>query len=87
MINRVKNSINQQINTLEASESLYEHYTHLKTSKKSYCAFCQKKECKPPKKQDLRPKDFSISEYQFNLNQNIEIERSKKQRKRGKQTF
>ena len=33
-INRVENSINQQIATPEASESLYEHHTHLKTFKK-----------------------------------------------------
>ena len=62
-INRAKNSINEQKNASEASESLYEHHTHLKTSKKGYCAFCIKQERKPPKKRDLGPEDFSISEY------------------------
>ena len=85
-INRAKNSINQQINLPEASESLNEHHTHLKISKKGYCAFCTKKEGKPSKKRDLGLEDFAISEFRFNSNQNIEIERSKKQRKRGKQT-
>ena len=86
-INRVFNSINQQKNTSEASESLYEYHTHLKTFKKGYCTFCTKQERKPSKKRDLGPGDFSISEFRFSSNQNIEIERSKKQRKRGKQTI
>ena len=68
VINRVKNSINQQMNTLRTSEFLHEHYTHLKTSNKEYCTFCSKKERKPSKKRDLGLEDFSNSEFRFSSN-------------------
>ena len=85
--NRAQNSINRFPSPSEASESLYEHHTHLKISTKGYCVFCTKKERKPSKKRDLGPGDFFISEFRFNSNQNIEIKRPKKQKKRGKQTI
>ena len=51
-INRVENSINQQKNTSEASESLYEHYIHFKALTKSSCAFCIPKSTKSSKRED-----------------------------------
>ena len=75
------------MNTLRTSESLHEHHTHLKTSNKEYCTFCPKKERKPSKKRDLGLEDFSNSEFRFSSNQNIEIERTKKQKRRRKQTI
>ena len=79
--NRVENSINQQKNTSEASESLYEHHTHFKVLKRGYCTFCTSKSTKSSKKQDLREEDLSISVFRFNSNQNIDIERPKKSRR------
>ena len=89
-INTAKNSINEQKNVPETSESLYEYYTHFKTSKKRYCTFCTPKSTKSLNRENLREEDLSISIFRFNSNRNIDIERPKKSRrdqKRGKQTF
>ena len=88
--NRAQNSINQSTVSPKASEPLYEHHTHFKASTKNSYRFCTPKSTKPPKKQDLRKEDLSISIFRFNSNQNIDIERPKKSRrdrKKGKQTF
>ena len=61
--NRVQNSINPSPPLPETLESLYEHYTHLKTFTKVYCTFCLKQDRKPSKKRDLELGDFFISKF------------------------
>ena len=89
-INRVENSNNQQFDTTNIPEPLYEHHTHFKSSKKGNCAFCIPKSTNSLRDQNLGQKDFSISVFRLNSiesSQNTDTEKSKRDRKREKQTF
>ena len=89
-INRVENSINQQIDSTNTSDSLYEHHTHFKASKKRYYTFCPSKSTHSSRNQNPGQKNFSISVFQLNsteLSQNTEIEKSKRDQKKRKTDF